>query len=346
MFKLAGKFKNSLKNRIWKLCRFFQWILFNNNVKQLYTTFDIQICLSFSDSPLARKGQQIIAAAKLNKFAKLLTLVTLFAFITLSPKNGIAAPFSEATKSIKNSEASSSKTQTPSQTKLKMQSSKSNTHYAANTGSDTSSDANSTSNSNNINPNLNVNQKLNPNTKTHLNENLNLQNTMDKPFPTQIENWNDFSQAIHTQKQKDYLNGWSYIISGGLALVGGILGTQVTNDPLERGVYTLFETMGIASIGYGAYIWKIGGEERFLYNTLQRTHLTPDQKSEFLVSYHYQIKDRDQKDRALRSITHGLISALNFYSANQQSQPGLKTTLNFIGGVNLLAAISFSFDFN
>lgn len=165
------------------------------------------------------------------------------------------------------------------------------------------------------------------------------------PFPKNIENWTDFSQAVSKQKRKDEVYGWSYIISGSLALVGGILGTQVTSDPLERGVYTLFETMGIASIGYGSYVWKIGGEERLLYNTLQGTKLSPEQKSQFLVSYNFQIKDRDQRDRALRSITHGLISALNFYSASQQKQPGLKTTLNFIGGVNLLAAISFTFEF-
>ncbi len=157
--------------------------------------------------------------------------------------------------------------------------------------------------------------------------------------------WSDFEAKVQKKSKVDSVYGWSYIVSGILALGGGLIGEQRTSDPLELGVYTLFETMGVASIGYGAYVWKIGDEDRLMFNTLEGTQMSNDLKTQFLVSYNHQLNMKDKSDRIIRGLTHGLISALNFYSASQQHQEGLKTTLNFIGGVNLLAAISFSVEF-
>lgn len=157
--------------------------------------------------------------------------------------------------------------------------------------------------------------------------------------------WDEFSKEVELQKEKDRRNGLSYIISGSLALIGGVLGNNVAEDTAEKGIYTVFQTIGVASIGYGAYAWQIGGEERSIYQTLQYSKLTPDQKSQFLRAYAYQRKEKEKRDRYIRAVTHGLIAGLNFYNASQQKQEGLKGTLNFIGGVNLLAAISFTFEF-
>lgn len=157
--------------------------------------------------------------------------------------------------------------------------------------------------------------------------------------------WEDFAKEVEQQKAKDRKNGLSYVISGSLALVGGILGNNVAEDTAEKGIYTVFQTIGVASIGYGAYTWQIGGEERSIYQTLQYSKLTPEQKTQFLRAYEYQRKEKEKRDRYIRAITHGLIAGLNFYNASQQKQDSLKSTLNFIGGVNLLAAVSFTFEF-
>jgi hypothetical protein len=157
--------------------------------------------------------------------------------------------------------------------------------------------------------------------------------------------WENFAKEIEIQKQKDYRNGLSYIISGALALGGGLWGSAIAEDGAERGIYTVFQTIGIASIGYGAYTWKIGGEERALYQTLNDTKLTPEQKSQFLKSYAVVKKDKEKQDRFIRSITHGLIAAINIYNASQQDTDSIKSGLYFIGAVNLLACASFTFEF-
>lgn len=167
----------------------------------------------------------------------------------------------------------------------------------------------------------------------------------DDPFRFGTTQWNDFSKEVELQQQKDRRNGLSYVISGSLALIGGILGATVTDDNAEKGVYTLFQTIGIASVGYGAYTWQIGGEERSVYQTLQSTRFSAAYKSHFLQAYNLHRKELERKDRSIRAVTHGLIAGLNIYNATQQKQESLRNALYFIGGVNLLACISFTFEF-
>lgn len=157
--------------------------------------------------------------------------------------------------------------------------------------------------------------------------------------------WADFSREVKMQEKQDFKDGLSYIISGSLALVGGILGSKITEDPLEKGIYTVFQTIGIASVGYGIYTWQIGGEDRTLYLTLQESRLTAEQKTLFLRSYATQKKEREKKERVIKAITHGLIAGLNFYNGMEQTNKSLQSGLYFIGGVNLLAAISYTFEF-
>lgn len=157
--------------------------------------------------------------------------------------------------------------------------------------------------------------------------------------------WEDFAHEVEIQKARDYRNGLSYVISGGLAVIGGIAGAKLTDDAMEIGIYTLFQTIGIASVGYGAYTWQIGGEERSFYQTLLMSNLKPEQKTQLLRAYALEKRERERRDRMIRAITHGLIAGLNIYSAATAQNDSLKTGLYFIGGVNLLAAASFTFEF-
>lgn len=157
--------------------------------------------------------------------------------------------------------------------------------------------------------------------------------------------WEQFSKEMEKQEYDDYRNGMSYIISGSIALAGGLLGDTITNDYMEKGIYTIFQTIGVASIGYGAYVWKIGSNDRSFYKTLELSKLSVEQKMLLLRSYNHQKKLTERNERIIRAITHGLIAGLNFYSASRQKNDSVKNGLNFVGGVNLLAAFSFTFEF-
>lgn len=156
--------------------------------------------------------------------------------------------------------------------------------------------------------------------------------------------WPEQEQAMLREQQNDRSNGISYIVSGSIALVGGIAGSSMTGDPLEKGIYALFETIGVASVGYGAYKWQIGDERRLLMTSLQETQeLTQDQKLAILLRYQKDKKILEKKERLLKALTHSLIAALNFYNGSQQTQGGVRNTLYFIGGANVLACLSYTF---
>lgn len=157
--------------------------------------------------------------------------------------------------------------------------------------------------------------------------------------------WNIYSQEMVEQIEKDRLNGFSYIISGTLALVGGIVGDQLAKDPSEAAAYTLFQTIGVASVGYGFYVWQIGERDRSIYETLNLSGLSQAQKNQYLRAHFSYLEQFRKKDRLIRAITHGLIAGLNFYNGSRQKQDSLKNTFNFIGRVNLLACLSFSVEF-
>jgi hypothetical protein len=134
------------------------------------------------------------------------------------------------------------------------------------------------------------------------------------------------------------------VISGSLALVGGLLGQGATNDPLEKGVYTLFQSIGVASIGYGINNWKLGDEDRWFYDIVETApSVSMQDKIAMVRSYKATKLAREKQQRFVRALTHGLIAALNIYGATQQTNDTVRNALYFLGGVNTLAAISFTF---
>lgn len=158
--------------------------------------------------------------------------------------------------------------------------------------------------------------------------------------------WLRYDHTIEKMERQDRIDGISYIISGSLAVAGGLLGADTSNDALQRGIFIAFQSIGIASVGYGAYRWQIGDESRLMHDTLKLTpQLSDSQRMAILRSYYTRKKEVDRRVRIIRTITHGLIAGLNVYSATQQKNAGLKSALFFVGGINALAAVSFSFNF-
>lgn len=156
--------------------------------------------------------------------------------------------------------------------------------------------------------------------------------------------WSQFEDDVREQTRRDKVNGISYIISGSLAFGGGLIGSGVADDEIEKGIYSVFQTIGVASAGYGLYLWSIGGYERDLHSLLSQTRgLSELEKTMILRTYYRHKREKERKERLIKAITHGLIAGLNIYSATQQDDKDLRTVLYFVGGVNFLAAASFTF---
>ncbi len=136
-----------------------------------------------------------------------------------------------------------------------------------------------------------------------------------------ISTWESYAASMEAQSHKDYEAGLSYVISGSLALAGGLIGESVTSDNLEKATYTIFQTIGIASIGYGAYTWKVGNADRDIYLALSRSKLTFEQRAHFLKVYKLQKLQTERKEKNIKAITHALIG---FFSVDG----GMQSVMN------------------
>ena len=127
-------------------------------------------------------------------------------------------------------------------------------------------------------------------------------------------------------------------------MAGGLAGQASSPDPLDKGVYTLFQSIGVASIGYGIYTWKLGDDDRWFYDIVgNAANVSVQDRLAMMNSYTRTKRAREKEQKFVRALTHGMIAALNFYGATQQQNESVKNALIFLGGVNTLAAISFTF---
>lgn len=167
---------------------------------------------------------------------------------------------------------------------------------------------------------------------------------LDSEVDIQYSNWKNFKNTVQQEDTLWYFRGKSQIITGILALVAGLAGDAQTERPLERGVYALFQSIGIASIGFGTYDLYVGSEDRRLYHLLESaTGLSEAQRDELLKT-HYRIDRIYQKrEKQVKFVTFALLSLSQFYNANRVETESVKNSLRFLGAINLIAAVSFSF---
>jgi hypothetical protein len=171
-----------------------------------------------------------------------------------------------------------------------------------------------------------------------------LQSAYAQTTQSNIKIWEDFKLNVQKQSRTDEKQGYSYVLSGTLAVIGGFIGDSMTKDPLEKGVYAIFQSIGVAAIGMGFYQWKLGNDDRTFYSTLSEAKfLTSEQKGELVHLRQLQIEKNQVIDKRIRVLTHGMIALVNAYNASKQTNSSVKNVLGFIAGVNILAAISYSF---
>jgi hypothetical protein len=155
--------------------------------------------------------------------------------------------------------------------------------------------------------------------------------------------WSDFDEFMREREEEDRVTGLSYIISGAIATVGGIAGYYSSQDSFSRGAYAITQTVGIMSLGYGASIYYNGNEYDSFYRAVRDSSLSPLQKTEILRRFLENEKAELKRSQWIRTGTHILLAAVNFYSANQEKDKDVKGLFQFLGAVNAAIAISYAF---
>lgn len=167
---------------------------------------------------------------------------------------------------------------------------------------------------------------------------------LDSEIEVQYSSWKNFKNSVQQSETLVRFNGESQIITGILALVAGLAGEAQTKRPLEKGVYSLFQSIGIASIGFGAYDLYVGSEEKKFYHLLDlSSSLNDAEKDQILRTYRRIDRVYQKRERQVKMVTFGLVALSQFYNASRVENESVKNSLGFIGAINLIAAISFSF---
>lgn len=139
------------------------------------------------------------------------------------------------------------------------------------------------------------------------------------------------------------MNGWAHIISGGIAVAVSVPAYFLTEDVFARSIYSLGETLGVASVGYGSYLVSVKDESGRFARILAQSSLTPRQRDELSLRFLQENADRARAVRKIRVITHSLTAGLNFLNGFTTSNRELRTALFFLGGINILATLNYAF---
>lgn len=155
--------------------------------------------------------------------------------------------------------------------------------------------------------------------------------------------WDSFQHYMNERHEEDRIRGLSYMISGTVATVGGVVGYFNSDDSFSRGVYAIAQSVGVAAIGYGANAYWNGNEYNSFYYAVEGSHLSGMQKAELLQRF--LDKEREERHRArwIKVATHSLIAVANLYSASREQDRNVRGVLNFLAGTNAVIAFSYAF---
>ena len=156
-------------------------------------------------------------------------------------------------------------------------------------------------------------------------------------------NWLEFKQFMEQRQEEDQKLGVSYLLSGALATVGGVVGYYSSEDAFSRGIYALSQSIGVAALGYGAsYMW-IGNEYNSFFYAVDGARLSPQQKNELLHRFLEREQLQRERQRWIKIATHSVIAAVNLYSATREEDKNIKTVFQFLAAANVVIALTYSF---
>lgn len=158
--------------------------------------------------------------------------------------------------------------------------------------------------------------------------------------PTQ---WTEFRTFVLEEHERDRERGLSYMISGGIAAIGGTLAYHGTDEPFGRAMYAVTANVGIAAVGLGATYYWTGNENDSFYQAIDGSSLSPQQKNEVLNRFLTRQRQEREHRRWIQVATHALVAAVNLYSAHQEENADIQSVFYFLGGANAILAISYAF---
>lgn len=155
------------------------------------------------------------------------------------------------------------------------------------------------------------------------------------------ESYSEFSSRIRSQVSDREKDGLGSMISGGIALLGGSYGWSQAEKPVEKGFYSIAQTLGLLAIGYGAETYFLRQDEEIFLQVLSSVELSAAQKDRMVTSYLKEKKQRAEEAQWIRRATLGLGGVLNLIYAQQTKDPSLKSFLYLTAGVQFVWGFSF-----
>jgi hypothetical protein len=155
--------------------------------------------------------------------------------------------------------------------------------------------------------------------------------------------WDSFRTYMEERQREDHIKGMSYMVSGAIATIGGLVGYYGSTDPFSRGIYAITQSVGVAAIGYGATNYWIGNEYNSFFYAVEGAHLTPAQKGELLYRFLDREKEQREKTKWIKIATHSLIAIANLYSASHEEDKNVRGVLQFLAGTNAIIAFNYAF---
>ena len=155
--------------------------------------------------------------------------------------------------------------------------------------------------------------------------------------------WKEFREFVLEEQRRDEERGLSYMISGGIAALGGTVAYHSADEAFSRAMYAVTANIGIAAVGLGASYYWTGNENDSFYHAIEGSSLSLKQKNEVLERYLWrQRQERDHK-RWIQAATHALVAAVNLYSAHQEQNEDIQSVFYFLGGANAIIALTYAF---
>lgn len=158
-----------------------------------------------------------------------------------------------------------------------------------------------------------------------------------------VPQWTEFRQFMREQEAQDETLGLSYMISGSIAAVGGVIGYDRAEDPLSRSVYAITSTVGLAAIGLGASYYWAGNDYSSFYYAIEGSGVSLQERNRILQRYMEKEKEIRETRKWIRVVTHALIATTNFYSACHEKNTEVKPVFVFLGLANAVLAVSYTF---